>query len=309
MENNINKNNAIPHFDWQDLSSEGAYSAWKNAKNKIFEDMNAALPITVDSLNSAGSDSIRRIKNQCQLVNFSVFQVADLPASPEGAAKDLQSFAANFGLSIREDHRSAGEDGVVALKTTSAKKQRGYIPYTPRALNWHTDGYYNDADNRVEAFALYCHATAQEGGENQLLDPEVAYLRMRDENPDYVRAFMHPRAMTIPANTEDNGQERPASIGPVFYANKAAGRLQMRYTARTRSIEWRDDGATLEAAAWMREWLGAGDALMVQRRLKAGEGVLNNNVLHNRTSFVDDPANGNQRIMMRARFHDRISED
>lgn len=243
------------------------------------------------------------------MANFAIFEVSEPPNNAETAAHDLQIFASNFGLSIKEDHRSAGEDGVVSLKTSSAKRQRGYIPYTPRALNWHTDGYYNDAANRVQAFALHCHSPAQEGGENQLLDPEIAYMRMRDENPDYVSAFMHPEAMTIPANHEDDGNVRPASVGPVFYPDKVTGRLQMRYTARTRTIEWRKDTVTQEAVHWMQEWLSSSEEFKFQLRLKAGQGILNNNVLHNRTSFVDDPANGNQRIMMRARFHERISEE
>ena len=303
-----NINNVINDFRWQDLSSDIEFTAWKNDKIKTFAHVNATVPISVESLTNASSDSISKIKNGCRNVNFALFEIEDLPSSVEEAAKGMTVFAKNFGLRLRETHRSEGEEGVVALKTTSAKRQKGYIPYTPRALNWHTDGYYNDDNAKVHSFVLYCYEPALKGGKNQIIDPEIAYMRMRDENPDFVRAFMHPEAMTIPANEEDDGDGRPASVGPVFFADQVSGRLQMRYTARTRSIEWRDDAVTREAADWMHEWLGQGDEFMVQLRMKAGQGVLNNNVLHNRTSFVDDPTGGGHRTMMRARFHDRISE-
>ena len=55
---------------------------------------------------------------------------------------------------------------------------------------------------------LHCVSPAADGGENGLLDPEIAYLRLRDENPEFIRALMAPDAMTIPANTEEGGENR-----------------------------------------------------------------------------------------------------
>lgn len=306
---NSNEYRMLQSFQWQNLSSDQQFSLWKDAKIKTFAHVNAAAPIRIKSFNTADFDSIKSIKDQCRGANLSLFEIHDVPKSENEAAKELAGFASRFGLTLPETHRSEGEDGVVALKTSSASRQKGYIPYTPRALNWHTDGYYNAESARVQAFALYCHNPAVKGGDNQFIDGEIAYMRMRDENPDYVRAFMHPQALTIPANEENDGDGRPVSVGPVFYPDSVTGRLQMRYTARTRSIEWRTDTQTQEAVAWMREWLDRGDEFRVQLGLKAGQGVLNNNVLHNRTSFEDDPNGGGQRIMMRARFHDRISEE
>ena len=39
-------------------------------------------------------------------------------------------------------------------------------------------------------------------------------------------------------------------------------------------------------------------------RLQAGEGLISNNVLHNRTAFED--GTGHKRLIYRARFYDRI---
>ena len=83
----------------------------------------------------------------------------------------------------------------------------------------------------------------------------------------------------------------------------------MRYTARTRSIEWRDDPATRDASQWMREWLVSDEPYKLRIKLNAGQGILNNNVLHNRTEFFDEPASSKHRVMLRVRFHDRIGEN
>ena len=227
----------------------------------------------------------------------------------EAASDGIVALADRLGLWRAEDHRSGGHAGVVALRVSSEEAKAGYIPYTARPLNWHTDGYYNAPGQEVRAFLLHCHQQAATGGENQVLDPEIAYLRLRDENPAFIEALMHPEAMTIPENREPDGSLRPASIGPVFAPCPVSGRLQMRYTARTRSIAWRDDRLTEATANWLRDMLVSGDPLMRRLRLKPGQGILNNNVLHNRTGFADGDSAAGTRVILRARFHVRLMEE
>ncbi len=173
-------------------------------------------------------------------------------------------------------------------------------------MNWHTDGYYNGPDQRISAFILHCVRPAAKGGANRLFDPEILYIRLRDASPDHLCALMHPEAMTIPENREIDGSLRPASVGPVFYADPGSGRLQMRYTARTRSVSWRDNPATQAAEACLRDILARDDPLMVQVALKAGQGILNNNILHDRTDFQDSPGTEG-RLVARVRFHNRVT--
>ena len=84
----------------------------------------------------------------------------------------------------------------------------GTSPYTNRPLSWHTDGYYNAPEDRIRSFILHCCRNAERGGESALLDPEIAYIRLRDENPRFIAALMHDEAMTIPANHEADGSVR-----------------------------------------------------------------------------------------------------
>ena len=195
--------------------------------------------------------------------------------------------------------------GVVTLRESDATGLKGYIPYSKRKMNWHTDGYYNAPDDRISAMVLHTEVPADDGGANQLLDHTIAYIRLMDENPDYVAALMHPAAMTIPAN-EEEGAFRPASVGPVFFADADTGALQMRYTARTRSIEWRDTSLTREAVAFLQHTLETPDPMTISLRFGAGQGVLCNNVLHDRTGFDSEARAHSPRTVYRIRFHNRV---
>jgi alpha-ketoglutarate-dependent taurine dioxygenase len=182
--------------------------------------------------------------------------------------------------------------------------RQNYIPYTNRSLNWHTDGYYNSADRRIWAMLLHCVSQAPTGGENALMDHEIAYLLMRDENPAFAGALMAPDAMTIPARTDEAGVARAEETGPVFHVDPESGRLHLRYTARTRSIVWRQDPMT-QAAVGFLERLLAGNSPYIHRiQLTSGMGIVSNNVLHTRSAFEDGP--DRQRLLYRARYLDRL---
>jgi hypothetical protein len=118
---------------------------------------------------------------------------------------------------------------------------------------------------------------------------------------------MEPDAMTIPPNTEGGEQTRDAETGPVFSIDPATGCLHMRYTSRTRSIVWKDDPATRAAVAFLESLLAGGEPCVLHHRLAANEGILCNNVLHNRSAFEDNVQNGHSRLLYRARYYDRIA--
>jgi alpha-ketoglutarate-dependent taurine dioxygenase len=112
--------------------------------------------------------------------------------------------------------------------------------------------------------------------------------------------------MTIPANVEDGAVVRPAQTGPVFATDAADGALHMRYTARTRSIEWRPDDTTRAAVQCLNRVL-AESPYVIELRLAGGQGLVCNNVLHGRSAFTDDATRGQRRLVYRARYLDRIA--
>ena len=53
---------------------------------------------------------------------------------------------------------------------------------------------------------------------------------------------------------------------------------------------------------------------MLQMRLDAGQGILNNNVLHDRTPFQEDAQDetakaASGRLILRVRFHNRVTKE
>ena len=280
-----------------------AYTNWRKAKLHNYPLDAEAIRVEVDDLRALSETEQRRMLQLCRKTNMVIC------ASRLGGLADKQiprRLGEQFGLARLDSNLLADEDAVTSLQVVPEKSGRGYIPYSNRRLLWHTDGYYNPPERRVRAFVLHCVSPAARGGENALLDPEIAYLMLRDENPEYIRALMAPDAMTIPANTEEGGENRPAQTGPVFSIDPVTGSLHMRYTARTRSIEWKEDVATQRAVQALEQLLASGSPYVFQYRLAAGEGLLCNNVLHNRTEFADEVDKGITRLIYRARYYDRI---
>jgi hypothetical protein len=89
------------------------------------------------------------------------------------------------------------------------------------------------------------------------------------------------------------------------FSLEADGNLHMRYTARTRSVAWKDDAGTRAALACLETLLASNLPWILRIKLEAGMGIVGHNVLHDRTAFADEPAC--PRLLYRARFLDRIA--
>jgi alpha-ketoglutarate-dependent taurine dioxygenase len=281
------------------------YAAWRAAKLAAYPTSIDEIRVPVASLAAPTADEQRAIVDACRRCGMALYQTA---SDGDGAAARhaLRHFAATFGLGALEDHRSAGSDGIVAIEVTEADGKKGFIPYTNKPLNWHTDGYYNAPGDEIRAMILHCVHPAASGGENALLDPEIVYIRLRDRDPRLLQALMHPEAMTIPESVEEDGRVRPTSTGPVFVADPADGSISMRYTARLRNVIWRDDPDTRDAVALLSRLLsGEEEPLILRHKLAAGEGLISNNILHTRTAF--DNGAGAARLLLRGRYRKRIA--
>ena len=238
------------------------------------------------------------ILERCEHFNMAVYQLRNSAIQDKSLVHAIGRQLSMEGLdaNIRAD-----EDSVSSLEV---REQAGnsYIPYTNKALSWHTDGYYNPLDKQIFGIIMHCVRPAAEGGVNSLLNPENVYIRLRDENPAYIEALMHPEVMTIPDNVEAGKVIREAQTGPVFML-KPDGRLHMRFSARKRNIIWRDTPETITAVEMIND-LMADEKNVLKIALKAGQGIVCNNVLHNRSSFTD--SENHKRLMYRARYYDAV---
>ena len=293
-----------PH--WR-LDSDIHYQKWREQKLVLGGEFSARESVQIKDLANPSKNEMLELVERCAKTNMALYSAPNnANVSPDNTRQALRDFSDKMGLRIAEEHRSAGKSGIVALTVSEAPSKKGYLPYSQRPMNWHTDGYYNAQDQQIRAMVLHCVNPAQSGGKNQFLDPEIAYIRLRDQNPDFITALMHPEAMLIPENRQEDGKIRPVSIGPVFSIDSTNTNLIMRYTARTRSIEWRKDPTTQAAVEFLQTMLEKGDPLTKTATLSAGQGILCNNSLHNRTGFDPDKDRSSDRLIFRIRFHNRV---
>jgi len=281
------------------FQDETRYRGWRANRLRSYPQSVEEIYVQVDGLLNVTAAQKAALKMACKRSNMAIYHCRD--ASVDRAA--VAAFASVFGLTRLDHHLCANADGVSELAVASEGVRSAYVPYSSRSLSWHTDGYYNHKERQINAVVLHCAQSAPTGGENALLDSEIAYIHLRDEDPRFINAFEHPECMTIPANTGVEGEIRAAVSGPVFsYA--PSGEMHMRYSARKKNIQWRDDALTKAARECLSEMLEDPNGPVFRYRLKAGEGLISNNVLHNRTEFND--GSGQQRLLYRARFFDRI---
>ncbi|MHB8884949.1 MAG: TauD/TfdA family dioxygenase [Methylovirgula sp.] len=287
-----------------DLDDDVAYRVWRDSKLELYPSRAEDLWVEIRDPNELTSCERTAISERCLRGNMALYAFPANRTELE-TRRNLKALSATFGLSTLEDHRSAEADGIVRIEVVQSGGRLGYIPYSDRPISWHTDGYYNfkSPAHYVGAMLMHCVRSADEGGDNRLLDPEIAYIRLRDLDPAHIDALMHPAAMRIPANFEDNGQVRAENVGPVFFVDSNTGTLGMRYTARKRNIAWRDDEQTRRAVSALEHVLET-DPLVLRLRLQPGQGLICNNVLHDRSAFAASDDGG--RLLFRVRYRGRI---
>ena len=284
-----------------DLDNATAYAAWRGRKLATHPRSLGDLVVELADPRSLTLAEREALLARCGVANMAVY------ASRTGTDPDKdipRLLGRQLGLANLDANMLADDDGISPLTVAPAGTRTEFIPYTDRGIKWHTDGYYNTLDRQIRGMVLHCVQRAASGGDNQLMDHELAYILLRDENPDYIRALMAPDAMTIPPRLEDGAIARAAQAGPVFSVYPD-GQLHMRYTARSVSIEWHDDPATKGAVAALERLLSDADSPYVFRgRLEPGMGLVCNNVLHDRAAFSDSDTQ--KRLLYRARYYDRI---
>lgn len=281
-------------------ANETAYAAWRAAKLRDYPLHVDDFMVEVANPQQLSSAEYEQIAALCCKTNMALYR----SARPMDKAA-VKALGEQFGLRRLDHNLCADADGIAALQVSSCGRSQEYIPYSDRPINWHTDGYYNRPEEWVHGIILHCVRNAGEGGENAYLDHEIAYLLLRDENPEWIAALMADDVMTIPPNLENGVEIRAAQSGPVFSVD-AAGRLHMRYTARTRNIQWKADSLVTAAVAFLTDLFDSDSAYIFRYQLQPQEGVICNNVLHNRSGFANGDAATQQRLLYRARYFDRM---
>ncbi len=298
---------AINHTPFSlSAEAEAAYQQWRAWKLSVYPQETDELVVNINNpfeLSQQERGEIKQCFKRANMVVYTINNVTDFTNK-----KIVEALGNEFGLYRLDNNLGAGSDSITSLQVIETGRKQGYIPYSNLKLSWHTDGYYNLPEEQIRGVILHCASTAAEGGENALLDHEMMYIRLRDQNPAYISALMKPNVLTIPANVENGVEIRGAQTGPVFSIDDNTGTLHMRYSARKRNIIWTDDEVTKNAVNAIDDFLASDSPWILRHRLEPGQGLICNNILHNRTSFENDIKGEQQRLIYRGRYYDRLAE-
>lgn len=285
-----------------DLDDDLAYADWRERKLDTAPRRIEDIVVAVDDPRQLAPQERARLVELNTRCNMAIY-VGKTGSDPDKAI--ARRLGEQLKMGALDGHWLTDSDGISPLSVIGAE-QRGerkdFIPYTDKPIRWHTDGYYNPPERTIRGLILHCVSPAATGGENQLLDHEIAYLLLRDENPDHIRALTAPDAMTIPARMDEGDEARAAQGGPVFSLN-ADGSLHMRYTARTVSVVW--SAAATAARQALERILAQSTPWTLRGRLEPGMGLVCNNVLHDRSGFAETPQQ--RRLLYRARYYERVA--
>jgi len=262
---------------------------------KLRQRASDAAQLMVDIQNPSALRDVekRRIVANCEQNNLCFYRCVHGSADAMTDVMAVKKLGSQLGLHSLRANPQAGSDKISRIR---AAENAYYIPYTHRALAWHSDGYY--ASDIIRAFIMHCVHAAAHGGVNEYLDHELVYILLYEKDPQYVAALSHPQAFTIPAIAN----QRPQRSAPVFRADPKSGHLLMHYTERSQHIVWRRE--CQEALHCLRELVRTTE-YKLSYKLAANEGVICNNVLHNRSAFVDS-AKHPKRLLLRARYGERV---
>ncbi len=288
--------------------NDEAYQKWRDKKLSTYPRSIDDLFVEIDDPLAPSESEIKKIRDVIRLCNMAIY------ISDKDVAYDKQiptTMMDRLGLKNIDHNPGAGDDGITAITPggdENAIKSAvfDYAPYSNADLSWHTDGYYNPADRLIRSVALHCVHQAEEGGENDLLDPEIVYMLLRDDDPQYIRSLMDKNAMEIPARVVDGKIVRPPISGSVFSIDKTDGSLCTRYTHRNKNVVWKSTEGVSASGVALKAILTENKKYRFRIRLERGSGLLCNNVFHTRTGFLISKDGGPERFLYRIRYRDRI---
>lgn len=282
------------------LDQNDMYEKWRDKKLKDYPKSLGDLVVEINDPRTLTDAEHKALLDVCQKTNMVIY------ASKTGTDPDPEiplSIGRRFAVQSPDNNWLADDTGLTSLTVAEEGIRQRYIPYTNKAINWHTDGYYNTNKNQIHSLLLHVVQRAAQGGENALMDHEIAYILLREKNPDYIRALMAPNVMTIPARIEEGKVARVEESGPVFSITEQ-GDLHMRYTIRVNNVIWSEDELTQEALDYLIQIFEGQSPYIYRGLLESGMGLVSNNVLHDRAAFTDSEEY--KRHFYRARYYNRL---
>ncbi len=284
------------------LENNGAYEAWRDNKLKNYPQNIGDLIVEINDPRTLSTSEHEALLKVCRKANMVIY-ASKTGSDPSPKIPLYMGY--QFKVNDLDNNWLSDENGLTSLTVAKEGIRQQFIPYTNQEIHWHTDGYYNIKEKQINALLLHVIERAAQGGENSLMDHEIVYIQLREKNPDYIRALMGSKVMTIPARIDEGGKiARAEEAGPIFSINDD-GDLHMRYTIRVNNVIWSEDPLTQDALEYLNLLLNSDTPYIFKGLLQPGMGLVSNNVLHTRESFSDDETH--QRHIYRARYYSRLN--
>ena len=184
------------------------------------------LIVKIHDINHATLAEISNIKDIIKRFNCCIYQ------SRVGlnAQADLMNFAQSIGMETY-DTNNIHNSPISLIMSLETKNTLNYIPYTNKKLNWHTDGYYDEKP--IFSWLLHCEEPAYSGGENYLLDHELA-IREYIIKYDNLESLSSLDAFTIPGNTHAN---RGETKGYICDNDNEYKKFHMKFSMREKNMK------------------------------------------------------------------------
>ena len=129
-----------------DLDDDAAYRRWRDWKLAHRVPDAEALTVDVTDPRALGAAERDALLERIAQTNMALYRS---PRADED--KDLpRALGAQLGLRRLDANWLADEDGISCIAVSDRSDGRGgFIPYTNRAIRWHTDGYYHPQQRRI----------------------------------------------------------------------------------------------------------------------------------------------------------------
>lgn len=290
-------------YDWNtkyprrfDLDTDADYLRWRDEKLAAYPRSVGELVVELGDMTAITPAEKAAIMDRVERANMCVVTAGAAPLEMDS----LLALGRALGVSHTDKSTRHGQSDEL---TDSGILNRA-IPFSTRHVNWHTDATYYGSQRTIEALFLLCKRPALQGGSNKVLDNEMLYIRLRDQDPGALRVLTNKDCFNY--RDPASGTIHPERGGKVFWTN-SDGHLCHRFSFRKTDMAWADDADIAAARGVLEAMIAAEGPHIIEGRLESGMGLVSNNVLHTREKLVDSDDPAQKRLLFRARFYDRVN--
>ena len=263
---------------------------WAEEKERDIPHNIDGIIVNIHDINNVKISEIAKIKETINKCNSCIYSSKIALKSNTNLLKFVES------VGMRTYDRNNIESNEISTITPLENNKINYIPYTDKSLNWHTDGYYDKKS--IFSWLLHCVHPATHGGENYLLDHELA-LREYVLRYDDINNLMSEDALTIPESKDTSRSEISTYI---FSIKNQYKKLHMRFSMRKDNIGTSPKAG--DAVIKLKQTIENDCAkYSLTYKLQKNEGIITNNILHGRKAFKDDKV---KRKLLRIRSYERL---